>query len=297
MTAEKYNLISLKEIAAFANSDMTELSPEILVIDSLKLPQGMSRTPLRIDSLIMLLCTSGEGRVCIDLEKYKVERNTIVSINPRNYVSIEDFSDDLRFTVLVCTHRVVEEVLPKLTALLPLVIHNRHQPAKKITDEEAERLMKYVMLIKEHMDNPPTQFRAPKVYCLLQATLFELMEISCQQNESKRISSSRKEEIMVKFILCVLENFTRHRQVNYYANKLCITSKHLSAVVKETSGHTAGEWIENHVVREAKMLLRTTDLTIQEISTRLNFANQSFFGKYFKHLTGVSPSEFRQQNM
>ena len=65
-------------------------------------------------------------------------------------------------------------------------------------------------------------------------------------------------------------------------------------MVKEISGRTAGEWIENYVTVEAKVLLRSTDLTIQEIASRLNFTNQSFFGKYFKHQTGMSPSEYRK---
>ena len=102
---------------------------------------------------------------------------------------------------------------------------------------------------------------------------------------------------MAKFILAVSEHFRTHRQVNYYANKLCISAKHLSSVVKEISGRTAGEWIENYVTMEAKVLLRTTDMTIQEIATNLNFLNQSFFGKYFKHITGVSPTAYRKANM
>ena len=67
--------------------------------------------------------------------------------------------------------------------------------------------------------------------------------------------------------------------------------------VKEASGRTAGEWIDHYVVMEAKMLLGSTDLTVQEISSKLNFANQSFFGKYFKHNTGLSPTEFRHKQL
>ena len=70
---------------------------------------------------------------------------------------------------------------------------------------------------------------------------------------------------------------------------LCVTPKHLSATIKETSGRTAGEWIDSYVIIEAKTLLRNTGLTIQEVSAKLNFSNQSFFGKYFKHITGISP--------
>ena len=103
----------------------------------------------------------------------------------------------------------------------------------------------------------------------------------------------RKEDVFYRFLLLVEANFQMERSVNFYADSLNITPKHLSAVAKETSGHTAGEWIDSYVVMEAKMLLNNSELSIQEISTRLNFANQSFFGKYFKHHTGMSPRAYR----
>ena len=130
--------------------------------------------------------------------------------------------------------------------------------------------------------------------CMLQAALYEMMDINLQHSTGIETQRTRKEEIMAKFILAVSEHFREERQVAYYAHKLFITPKHLSSVVKELSGRTAGDWIENYVVMEAKVLLKTTDRTIQEIAVYLNFANQSFFGKYFKHHTGMSPTAYRK---
>ena len=82
---------------------------------------------------------------------------------------------------------------------------------------------------------------------------------------------------------------------SFYAGKLCVTPKYLSLLVKNVSNRTAGEWIDNYVVLEAKALLSSSTLSIQEISDRLNFANQSFFGKYFKQHAGISPTEYRKK--
>jgi AraC-like DNA-binding protein len=95
----------------------------------------------------------------------------------------------------------------------------------------------------------------------------------------------------------VERDFKIDRSVLYYADKLCITPKHLSAVVKAVSGHTAGDWIDKYVVLAAKVMLRSSSYTIQEISSDLNFSNQSFFGKYFKQHVGMSPSDFRLQDV
>ena len=71
-------------------------------------------------------------------------------------------------------------------------------------------------------------------------------------------------------------------------------SKHLSGVVKEVSGKTAGEWIDNFVILEARALLKSSEMSVQEIAEYLHFANQSFFGQYFKHYVGMSPKEYRR---
>ncbi|MDE5813808.1 MAG: helix-turn-helix domain-containing protein, partial [Muribaculaceae bacterium] len=92
----------------------------------------------------------------------------------------------------------------------------------------------------------------------------------------------------------VLQNFRAERSVAFYADRLCVTPKHLSAVAKDITKHTASELIDHYVIMEAKIMLAESALTIQEIANKLNFANQSFFGKYFKHLTGYSPSQFRK---
>ena len=89
-------------------------------------------------------------------------------------------------------------------------------------------------------------------------------------------------------------NFKREREVHFYADKLCITAKHLSQVVKDVTGNTALNIIEEYVITESKALLLSTNMSIQQISDDLNFPSQSVFGKYFKRITGVSAREYRK---
>ncbi len=94
----------------------------------------------------------------------------------------------------------------------------------------------------------------------------------------------------------VSQNYHRRRKVIDYALKMNITPGYLSSVVKNVTGKSAAEWIEEYVLMEAKALLASTDMTIQQICYQLNFPTQSFFGKYFKTHTGVSPKAYRSQN-
>lgn len=104
---------------------------------------------------------------------------------------------------------------------------------------------------------------------------------------------SREENIAQQYINNVSQNYHRRRKVIDYASEMNITPGYLSSVVKNVTGKSAAEWIEEYVLMEAKALLASTDMTIQQICYQLNFPTQSFFGKYFKTHTGVSPKAYR----
>ena len=104
----------------------------------------------------------------------------------------------------------------------------------------------------------------------------------------------RAEEIFSKFIQLLEQNFRSERRVSWYAQQLEITPKYLSETVKMASKRTPNEWIESYVVLELRVLLNNSTLNIKQITEKMNFANQSFLGKYFKEHVGVSPTEFRK---
>ncbi|WNW02394.1 AraC family transcriptional regulator [Tenacibaculum sp. HL-MS23] len=99
---------------------------------------------------------------------------------------------------------------------------------------------------------------------------------------------------MIRFLDLLNENFKSERSVQFYADVLCITSGYLSKVLKEVSGKTANQLIDEAVILEAKLLLNNPILSISEIAENLQFSDQSFFGKFFKKHTGLSPTAFRK---
>ena len=105
---------------------------------------------------------------------------------------------------------------------------------------------------------------------------------------------SRQQELTLRFLTILNDNFKNERTVTFYADTMCLTSGHLSKVLKEVSGKTAGQLIDDTVIMEAKLLLSNPLLSISQIADELKFCDQSFFGKYFKKNTGLSPSKFRK---
>ena len=114
-----------------------------------------------------------------------------------------------------------------------------------------------------------------------------------QNNIPDSQSKKRNEEIFESFIELLTRNEATERNLAYYADKIGITSNYLSKLVKEYTGRTAIEWIDEYVIFEAKTMIKHTQYTIQEIAYKLKFPSQSFFGKYFKRLTGMSPKQYK----
>ncbi|MDE7159665.1 MAG: helix-turn-helix domain-containing protein [Muribaculaceae bacterium] len=253
--------------------------------------------PLRVESLLICLCKAGELRLSIDLKEYTLELDSLLVLHPNSFMTSIEASDDCEMTVVACSRNVVENIVPKLTDLLPLMLETRVDNLVRLSPGEAHALEGWFSGLYRLLDTPDSPFKRPKMLCMLQGLLYEMMDMHHTRAQAAPVMrKSRREEIMARFLLAVTENFRHERHVTFYADLLCITPKHLSAVVKGISGRTAGDWIDSYVIMEAKVMLLSTDCTIQEIAAKLNFANQSFFGKYFKHLTGISPSEYRKAN-
>ena len=124
--------------------------------------------------------------------------------------------------------------------------------------------------------------------------LYEIAALGQKYSEMTRLNFSRQESLVIKFSNLVQQQFRELRTVKKYADQLNVTAKYLTEVVKEYSGKNAGEIINDLVILEAKFLLRKSELSIGEIADILHFSDQSFFGKYFKRQTGLSPKAFRE---
>ena len=115
-----------------------------------------------------------------------------------------------------------------------------------------------------------------------------------QNGSSADVARTNADVLTKQFLELVKSNFKRERQLQFYADKMCITTRYLSRIVKECTGASASDWIERYVVLEARALLKSSNMTIQQVSNELSFPSQTFFGKYFKRRVGMSPKEYRR---
>ena len=118
---------------------------------------------------------------------------------------------------------------------------------------------------------------------------------SLSENEPKpeiRKPVGRKEQIFKDFLTLLEQHFTQERSISFYADRMCLTPKYLSTIVKEVSGKHGMQWIDEYVALEAKALLREGSMSVKQVSDKLNFPSQSMFGRFFKKMTGYSPKQY-----
>ena len=118
---------------------------------------------------------------------------------------------------------------------------------------------------------------------------------SCDDyNTNFREYMSRKKELFRKFIKSVMDSHSLSREVLYYANELGVSCGYLNEVCNEISNHSAKEIIDSAVAARLKYELLYTTKSIQELADEFNFPSQSYFSRYYKRLTGMTPTDFRK---
>lgn len=248
--------------------------------------------PTRLDRMLLVVCRRGEITAEVDVAQRTMGERSVMVLRPGHTINRARTSGDFDGFFITAEQDKINLIFPSLHYLVPYSLHFNSNPIIEITPEEIDSLsMIHNMLCRKLVDDP-RPFASRSLAALCEVLFYETLGIYATRVKTKT-HKSRREEMLSDFIDVLEKHFKTERSVNFYADKLFVTPKHLSAVLKEISGQTAGEWIDQRVIIEAKLMLRTTGMNIQEISTALNFSNQSFFGKYFKHLAGISPRDYR----
>ena len=150
-------------------------------------------------------------------------------------------------------------------------------------------------LIKEELEQPDYERKKDVIQRYCEIWILKNFSFS-EVDEIPEIHkpANRKEQIFRDFLTLLEQYYTQERSISFYADRMCLTSKYLSTIVKEVSGKHGMQWIDEYVVLEAKALLRDGSMSVKQISDKLNFPSQSMFGRFFKKMTGYSPKQFIQ---
>lgn len=249
--------------------------------------------PFLLKGMLFGICLKGESRLNIDLKEYALKPNTIFTVLPNRIVELLEKSDDYFVEVLFFSVDFMNNLpLPKDFDVFNKM---KHHPCLEVSDENMKELIEYHSFIAQACNKENHIYRKEVAKSLLCALIALIGSFYVEEEISIKIkANSRGEEIVNEFSDLLMQYHRQERNALFYADKMCMTIQYLSRTLKKITGKSINYWINEAVILDAKVLLKSSNMTVLQISEELNFPNPSFFGRFFKQYAGVTPLKYRE---
>lgn len=274
------------------NFNVTEKSDVFLSSPKIK-SFVASPYPFKIEFTMILFCLGGSFRIRLNLNEYELQKNDIICLQQGSIGQCLDISADckLGFIAFSKGYFAMNPSSQESFVLRKFLVR---RSLFRVNDEEMEEQVQIYKALRKKLKQPDYIYKKEVIRGYLRVFVCNLCQlVTPYVDVQDAYVGNRKKKIYDDFMDLVHEYYTEERNIGFYADKLCITPKYLSQMVYAVSGRHAGDWIRDYVILEAKALLKSRQYTIQQISDMLNFANQSFFGVYFKKEVGCSPKAYQ----
>ena len=248
--------------------------------------------PVRLKCEIIALCKGGEIEASVNLNHFTAKKNDMITLMPGSILQINSLDGNLRIYILGFSSTYLERN-DKVGTLLDTIYSTIRKPMMTLSEKGSVMMEKcYNMMIDmyENFDGRTRQEIADNIFADIHKGISILYKAVRDE-----FPASKSEQLCRSFTQLVMQRYADNRNVAWYAEKLGITHAHLCSIVRQTTGKTCADIISSMVIMDAKSQLKSTQQSIQAISDSLNFANMSFFGKYFKRHVGMSPLEYRNK--
>jgi AraC family transcriptional regulator, transcriptional activator of pobA len=252
---------------------------------------------VQTDAYVVILCTAGKAHCNIEGKEYDILPNDLIVSHPNVFVSNAMVNLDFRCLGVVLSPSYFESILLVGGNCWDVSVAINRNPVLHLKEEDAENAIFNFNVLKRKMQHTGQLHYAETLKLYLQCMIYDFydMLIPYLQMPGLDVGYSSAENIFKRFLLMVNAESPRKREVGYYADRLCITPKYLSAICKKQSGKTAAEIITNMTVNYIRNMLESSDMTVKQIANATGFDNLSFFGKFVKRELGVSPRAVRMQ--
>lgn len=249
---------------------------------------------VRSDAFIMTLCLEGSGTVYIDGTLHTVRANDLLLFRPGIVIERGSISEHNKHRCVVLSREYIRQMFLVSNSSWDVLQFLRDKPVLPLTEDEVLIFSKYYDLIRTKATLPRRHNHREVLDALVYAFVCEFRDTVERFVQIKPPVYSAGERLFKNFLEVLGSSFPKDRTVMSYADRLHITPKYLSSICKEFSGKTASDLIDESVLKDIRYMLERSDKSIKEIANELNFPNISFFGKYVKKHTGMSPKQYRE---
>ena len=290
--------------------EITLHGDDLLIVEKLG-DVDLSQVAIRTSFFTIAACTQGFAQFVLNGKECHVTEGDLFITFGRQTIDHFHKSEDFQGIALFQSQEFVQESLMTMRYLWPYLIYLMRHPVMSLTNDERAIVRRHPImslsqeerkiikdgyaLLKHRLASDGEVFRQELIQAILQVFYLDVCRMMEKRAPREEHYNSRTYNLFYHFMQLLASNYMDEREVAWYAEELSLTPKYLSEVVKTVSGRTVGQWISIMVVMEIKSLLRNTDMSVKQIAQQLNFTTQSFMGRYFKNVTGLSPLDYRKR--
>ncbi len=271
-------------------------SGDVVLLDEQDVMKHSFNPPVQIDAAVLVLCTDGMMEIEVETNNYKLFRGDLLVCGPNRVMKPIKLLNNTAFKIIFLSHFMHRSGIGYQRSIWDKAFYLGTNPMIHLSNTQITQFEEYYRLLCEKLKNPSSSYHSEIMQSILQAMMYEILSYLDGVVVSENDRFVRQGEILFRrFVGLLAESKVKSRFVYYYADKLNVSTKYLSAVCKQVSGKTAGDIIDEFVMKDIIRMLKYSDKSIKEIALELDFPNISFFGKYVKAHLGMSPKAFRKQ--
>lgn len=276
------------------NEKIVYKDDRMIIIDNSNVTDTLNTSPIKSEWFVALLCIEGESTIYINNEMYSIHKNDILLCHPQTIFEHKITNLDFKYCGFYLSPEYVKQISLISSNSWNAILFIENNPIIALDENESSLFLQYYNLIRSKFETESQHHLKQLIDMLLQAFIYEFHDSMEKRIKIDPPQYNSADNLFISFLDILVNSYPKQRSVSYYAEKLFVTPKYLSAICKEISGETASDLITRYVKKDIENLLKQPNKTIKEIANELDFANLSFFGKYVKRIFGVSPKEYRE---
>jgi len=254
---------------------------------------GLTNHPHSVNGFICAICVKGNAELRINFQKRKLSPGTLMIVLPDSMMEPIEVSEDLHIdTIFFSPDFISRDSFSNNFIFFQKI---RQTPYIKLNDEYFEIFRKHHSHISMHYFRERNKSKLEILQFLLLALLSEIKDLYDEYPEQNK-KYTRGSELTYQFFDLLCKHHEKERSVLFYADKMHLTSRYLTTIIRKETGKSILSWINEAVIAQAKSLLKTSNFSIMEITDKLHFTESSLFCRFFKKHTHMTPSEYRYKS-
>ncbi|MBR6198045.1 MAG: AraC family transcriptional regulator [Bacteroidaceae bacterium] len=255
----------------------------------------------------IFICTGGWVNLTLDGTNYHLTKDCMIVYFAYSSLQITNHSTPITGTLIGADLETIQPLLYNVSDFNAIFVIKQN-PLVMLSIDRINRMMTFTTLLEHTLEKqkkfddmlaqgdntiiPAREINLQQRKLLGQCVMLEIISCFAKNGTSYKLDN-RRDDVLKTFMESLYRNYKQEHEVSFYAQEQNLTCRYFSSIIKDRSGQTPSTWIATALLVEAKQMLQSTPLSVRDVSEKLNFPNQSYFGKWFKNHTGISPLEFK----